>query len=414
MPIPTRSLASVLLAGCFLFGGGSSWAQEGGSRSKRAAPEVKTPAEPPSDLKTPTPDEITEIVDAGLTAILGMEEGQARGEWPYQGVYRVRGKIPVGYRVGGTAICCLAMTHHPEFGEREEMREAVERGIKFIVRATKYELMSYEDYEGGYDVRGWGYIYAVMLLADLERRGLVSEELRERVAEARGFYLRGIASIEIPETGGWNYARSAGRDSAGRASPFMTSSALQALFAARAAGFEVDAELVERGLGALEGTLFESGESIYAGVGEGKDGKGGWPGATGRTASARTTLFLAGRSTEAEVRQVLDGFIEHWKWLEARRAKPGTHMKPYGVAPYYFFFAHHAAAQAVMCLPEEERASYRDRINALLLHVRNDEVATWNDRVFERSANYGTAMACLALMMERVGLPAAWEEDEGG
>jgi hypothetical protein len=36
-------------------------------------------------------------------------------EWPYEGVVRVAGLIPQGYRVGGTAICCWATLESPGF-----------------------------------------------------------------------------------------------------------------------------------------------------------------------------------------------------------------------------------------------------------------------------------------------------------
>jgi hypothetical protein len=60
-------------------------------------------------------------------------------------------------------------------------------------------------------------------------------------------------------------------------------------------------------------------------------------------------------------------------------------------------FAHFYAAQCVELLPEVERGEYRRRINALLFSVR-EENGSWNDRVFERSAAYGTAMAISAIM----------------
>jgi hypothetical protein len=37
------------------------------------------------------------------------------------------------------------------------------------------------------------------------------------------------------------------------------------------------------------------------------------------------------------------------------------------------------------------------------------EDGTWNDRVFDRTANFGTAMAIMALMMPDTPPPATWE-----
>ena len=60
-------------------------------------------------------------------------------------------------------------------------------------------------------------------------------------------------------------------------------------------------------------------------------------------------------------------------------------------------FAHGYAAEAIERLPEAERAAWREKLQRLLLSVRDDESGTWNDRVFPRSSAYGTAIAILTL-----------------
>ena len=128
-------------------------------------------------------------------------------------------------------------------------------------------------------------------------------------------------------------------------------------------------------------------------------------------AVAESTLYLAGRSSIERIRGAIDAFIVHWQWLDARRAKTGTHKPPYGIAPYYFYYAHYYAAQAVELLPEHERAEYRRRLNELLFSVQLED-GSWNDRVFGRSTNYGTAMAIQALMMPNTPAPAQWKQPE--
>ena len=88
-------------------------------------------------------------------------------------------------------------------------------------------------------------------------------------------------------------------------------------------------------------------------------------------------------------------------------AKPGTHEGPYNIAPYYFYYAHYYAAQAIEMLPEKSRAKERDRLLEVVLKTR-DEDGTWNDRVFDRSKNYGTAMVVLALIGDKAPPPAKW------
>src|SRR5436190_2559152 len=62
-------------------------------------------------------------VQQGCALLLDMQEGEGRREWPYEGVYRVRESgvdedvIPIGYRVGGSALACLALVAAPGYAE---------------------------------------------------------------------------------------------------------------------------------------------------------------------------------------------------------------------------------------------------------------------------------------------------------
>ena len=132
-----------------------------------------------------------------------------------------------------------------------------------------------------------------------------------------------------------------------------------------------------------------------------------WVGTAARMAVAETALFLAGKSDLARLRGAVDAFIVHWPWLEQRRAKNGTHIPPYNIAPYYFYFGHRYAATAVELLPEAERPEYRRRILQLLWATRADD-GSWNDRVFPRSAAFGTSMAVLTILAPDAPRPAPW------
>ncbi len=365
-----------------------------------------------ADEAAPEPT-LEEIVNLGAQRLVGMEEQEGKnaqsGQWPYEGVYRVRGQIPIGYRVGGTGITCLAMATSPSYLDDEAQQQAVARGVQFIIDSVNHPLMN-PDYDGGYDVRGWGYTYGAMLLLQLERYDRLPEPIADEARAAAAAYVKAIQETDIPKVGGWNYARGQGKEAVSPPSPFMTSVTLQTLFLAHSLGYEVDAAVVERGLDTLEAARASSGEFVYSGNAAQRR-PGGVPGAVGRMTNAETTLFLAGRSTAAQVRGSIDAFIVHWEWLEKRRKQNGTHVAPYGVAPYYFYYAHLAAAQAIECLPRRERAEYRRRVVNLLMKTRDPD-GTWNDRVFSRSANYGTAMAMLTLQTAETGLVPRWESPE--
>jgi hypothetical protein len=357
--------------------------------------------------KPPTDGDFAPVIERGVDILLSMQESlggsEILAEWPYEGVYRTGGKIPIGYRVGGTAIGAWSLLETGLYAEREDVRDAVRRGLDFVLTGLDEELME-SGFKGSYDVRGWGHTYALTFLLRMRALELVPEGESERVDEAIIWLVETLHDTEIFETGGWNYARRGGADKSSAASPFMTAPTLLALYEARRQGEDVNPEVVDRALTVLENARTKDGAIPYT-TGGGRDEM---PGATGRTPITEVALLLAGRSDVDRVRHALDGFLEHWEWLEKRRRQTGTHVAPYGIAPYYFFYAHTYAALAIEFLPEAERSEYRTRFLARLFEVREDS-GGWNDRVFERSENYGTAMSLLAILQPKLPRPTGWE-----
>ena len=343
-----------------------------------------------STAPAPAPLDVAACLADGVSRLVRMQESLAttgphddaaatapaptRDEWPYQGVYRVQGAIPIGYRVGGTAICGTALLAAPGWDADEPRRAAVHRAAEFVCRQTGHPLMQFP-YPPAYDVRGWGYAYALDFLLRLEERGGLPPALAEALPDAIDFYLRGLLATEL-ESGGWNYALSPRRM---QHAPFMTAPVLQSLFRAAARGREVPPAVLQRGLAALEASRQDSGAMVYSGTAA--DRADSLPGATGRMLTADATLMLAGRGDAERLRFAVEAFFEHWDEFEQRRRRSGTHVPPHGVAPYYFFFAHHAAAQAIELLPEQERPELRTRLHERLARVREAD-GSWNDRVF--------------------------------
>lgn len=381
----------------------------------------------PDPAPDPSREKIDQALARGVELLLSMQEAdpasssaldanaKIKNQWPYEGVYRVQRQIPIGYRIGGTSICAIALLRAPGFDNNADARQAVDRAADFVVDALDHPLMN-PDYEGGYDVRGWGYTYALQLLLVLNdpSRSLQPEKWRgsPRCADAINRCIKAIQQTEIAQVGGWNYARAAGKDAVSPPSPFMTGPTLQALFEARRQDFKVDQQVVERALNALDQARTRSGSFVYSGV-DGSTSREAVPGSVGRMLVSETTLYLAGRSSLERVRGSVDAFFTHWEWLEKRRAQQGTHVAPYGVAPYYFFYAHYYAAQAIEQLPAIDRPEYRRRLANTLFSIRADD-GSWNDRVFDRSANFGTAMSMMALGMNKSPRPARWVGEGGG
>ncbi len=318
---------------------------------------------------------------AGLRA-----EAGPGAEWPYEGVYRVKGAIPAGYRVGGTAIACLALFVAPEGLFEAERRAAIERGLDFVLEELETNPDLRPGPKRGYDVRGWGHAYALRLLLTAQDEDAIPEAEAQRVA---GIVTHLIACLEenTVEGGGWNYANDKS------ASPFMTASTLLTLYHARARGQALPEGMVDQALDALERGRGDNGAYAYSGdIGRSV----AMPGSSARSAAAELALHLAGRSDPVALSAAVEGFFEGWDELYARKSQQGTHEGDFGIAPYYFFFGHTYAAAAIEALPGDVRAAQRERLRELILRTRGADGA-WNDRVFPRSSSYSTAMVILAL-----------------
>ena len=365
-----------------------------------AVPAPVGPAAPPGD------GALEQAVREGIEFLVSAQEGAGRAEWPYEGVYRVRGEIPFGYRVGGTGIVGECLVRMPGYARDPKRAEAVKRACAFVCGGIREPLMD-PVYDAGYDVRGWGYCYGARFLLALRSAKAVPAGMEAEVDAALRWYLDAMQRTEIPQVGGWNYARQPGIETPSPASPFMTAPCLQVLFEARAQGLAVDGTVVDRALEALARCRTEDGNFAYSAQGKARESSRSIPGAIGRMVCGETVLLRAGRSDAAAVRRALDEFLDHWRQLEVRRKRTGTHIGPYGVAPYYFFFGFFHACDAVEALPEAERPEYRRQLHQLLWAVR-DQDGTWDDRVFARSRSFGTAMALMSLSRPALPEPARW------
>jgi hypothetical protein len=344
------------------------------------------------------PPKRDDLIHKAIADIVQMQE--KGGQWPYEGVYRVKGEIPVGYRIGGTA--CVADTLLFAAPDDKDAKEAVAKGLAFVLKELDDPLMAAST-EDAYDVRVWGHSYALEFLCHV-RAAKVAGDKADQVKEWIPKLVEILVKEELPK-GGWNYAS--------RRAPasFVTAPVTQALLLARSQGEKVPDAVFERARKVLEDGRGEDGAFAYSGAMKGREKANELPGSAARSAVCETTLVLLnGGSTDA-VRATLDAFYKHWDELEKRRQKKGTHEGPYHIAPYYFYYGHRYAAQAIQMLAEKERARERERLLEVVLKTR-DEDGSWNDRVFPRSKNYGTAMVLLALIGDKAPLPPALPKKE--
>jgi hypothetical protein len=323
-------------------------------------------------------------------------------EWPYEGVYRVGpdGRIPPGYRIGGTSIVCLSLFDAPGYDKDRDRKDAIARAMVFVLDTLENDPGMVAGPKKGYDVRGWGHAYALRFLLRAKELGHIKKDQTERVEAMIPHLLGCLAANENPG-GGWNYANN------NSSSPFMTPSTLIALYEAKDQGYSFDPQLVERALASLErGRASETGSYSYS-IGR-RNRTEAMAASSARSAASELVLFQAGRSDSERLKMAIDGFFTNWDELFARKSKQGTHEGKYSIAPYYFFYGHTYAALAIEYLPKEERAKYRTMMRETLWRTL-DEDGGWNDRIFPRTRSFSTAMSLMAIQAEDMPAIPEWK-----
>lgn len=399
--------------------------EDAGGKAADAAPAKTSAAAPRRFTEFPVVDgaalDVAATTKQAIQRLIELQEGPGDDQWPYQGVYREdRDPSPVGYRVGGTALACLGLLAAPGFEQDAERIAAFQRGLRFVLKMLDSDRMQIA-FVGNYDVRGWGHVYALELLLHVQDRKAMPAELVEAIGAKATWLVKALVESAIPDGGGWNYSRPRGYLSPNnRASTFMTAPALQALFHAKARGHAVPDAVVQQALDALERARAQPGGYSYGAPAESMQGIADeaklsmmdkTPSSAARAAVCETTLLLAGRGDLPRLERAIELFFAHWDDLAKRKSQTGTHIPPYGIAPYYFLFGHVYVAQAIERLPDAgKRESFRKRLHGVLARSREDD-GTWNDRQFERSAGYGTALALLTMHMARVPAPLPWTPD---
>jgi hypothetical protein len=278
------------------------------------------------------------------------------------------------------------------------VQEAVAKATAFVLKHLEDPLMKASTKEA-YDVRVWGHGYALEYFCHLRALKATGERGKEIDAWIKEL-VKTLVIEEIPG-GGWNYANRRQQAS------FTTAPIVQSLMWAKGQGEDVPPEIFQRARKVLEDCRYDTGSFAYSGPAkEPPSAINKLPGSSARSAACETTLMLLGGGKIEEVKKAIDAFHTHWAELEKRRQKPGTHVGDYKIAPYFFYYGHRFCAQAIQMLPEKERAAERERLMKWVMQVR-DKDGMWNDRVFERSRNYGTAMVTLILLGDKAPVPPA-------
>jgi hypothetical protein len=214
----------------------------------------------------------------------------------------------------------------------------------------------------------WAALYGfqAMVAASSDPR-FQTEALWERVNQ-RGADLYALLEHNQEPLGGWGYYE--GPVVSNRptwSTSFATSCVIPALVRARGMGWKIDPAVIERAVRYVERCRTPAGAYMYdlrplpRSGGESIDDV---KGSLGRIQVSNWALRRAGVAsvTDERLREGLEVFFEHHKFLDVARMRPIPHEAYYANAAYFYMFAHCYAAQVI----NELRASREDPVGRWL------------------------------------------------
>ncbi len=298
------------------------------------------------------------------------------------------------WTVATTGLAAMALL---ECGEAPADFAALDRAVDFLLGHAYVKRVSEWDTDNV-----WGYVYGMQGLARLLRAPRFARDPRRaRIEEVTKGLLERLDRWQTPE-GGWGYYEGPVVSIPNTwATQFTTAACVNGMLDAKAAGLPVDEKRLNKALDAVAHCRLPNGAYTYSvdtiSSPEGLEFIHQVKGSLGRIQVGNVALFRAGRLDLRTVKEGLDLFFEHHRFLAVARGKPIPHESWYAVAAYFHLFGHYYAARAIELLPPEARPDYARRLAEKLLEIQEDDGAFWDFHISEYTRAYGTAFALMAL-----------------
>ncbi len=303
------------------------------------------------------------------------------------------------WKVAADAIATLALLHGEE---TPEVRAALDKAVERL--HTQPLPQRGNDWDTDY---GWGILYAfvaVMEIADDAR--FQGEDQQARLEETAGRYLDVLQRLQSPN-GGWAYydnpifSRRPTWDTS-----FCTALVLPSLYRAIQRGWLEDEAVLERARTYVRKCARPGGAYAYSWrplprINLGGESIDRVKGSLSRIQVCNWGLAMSGEDkvTLDVVREGLQNFFEHHRFLEAARMRPIPHEAYYANAGYFYMFGHYYAAEAIELLPEDEREGWHAKLRPLLIRAQRPEgyAIDFIEASYQRVA--GTGMLALGLAL---------------
>ena len=299
------------------------------------------------------------------------------------------------YAAHGLALVALL-----EVPESEAVLEVLEKAIRWLDQRREPRRGSHWDVD-----YTWSALYGLVASAAVASDERFADgplgEAMERVGRTSWKILK---RNEVP-SGGWAYYD----DPPFTARPtwatsFCTALVLPALKQAERLGWIDQSESSRRALVTLQRAHLPTGAYTYNasdGVQRIQAGESinNVKGSLGRIQVANWARAAVGDKTMTldVMREGLELFFEHHKFLDIARMRPIPHEAYYANAGYFYLFAHFYAAQVIELLPREEREDFHARLRPHLAKIQEANGSTVDFLGTSYTRTAGTAMTVYAL-----------------
>ena len=369
--------------------------------AQEASPEVAQ--EDPALRAVPermTAEEVRPHLEAALDWLV--REQNEDGSW---GSGALEGLLEYGFAVEtyfnwqyasqGLAVVALL-----EAEETPERRAALEGALRWMAETREPKRGSHWDVD-----YSWSALYGFVAATAAARDPRFAEEPWPEVIETIGRQAWEILERNEVPSGGWAYYDDPPFSTRPTwATSFCTALVLPSLPVGQELGWVAGDGHFRRALFQVQRACLPSGAYTY----NASDGvqriRGGETinnvkGSLGRIQVGNWARAMVGDETMTldQMREGLEAFFTHHKFLDVARMRPYPHEAYYANAGYFYLFAHFYAAQVIELLPPSEREDWHARLRPHLAKVQDDDgsVVDFLGTSYTRTA--GTAMTAYAL-----------------
>lgn len=312
------------------------------------------------------------------------------------------------WRAAAHGLAVMALLEAPP---TEERVAALERAVDWLCLAPMPKRPSDWDVDST-----WEALYGLVACAHVAQDPRFAEApWSEKLATRGGMCVDYLIRNQSPE-GGWAYYD----DPTWSARPtwatsFCTALVLPALQTALDLGWLEDEAVRDRAIRYVRACAMPEGAYAYDWTPVPRLNGGVHinriQGSLGRTQVCNWALRESGveQVTLDRVREGLESFFEHHRFLDQARMKPIPHEGHYANAGYFYFFGHYYAAKAIGTLPEEEREAWHARLRPHLTKVQREDGSSSDFHAVSYMTTASTSFLALGL---ELGLPDTEEIDE--